>query len=159
MPSERQKPTDDVATSVALALGKDAARRAVDGLLTSDEDPREKPANSKSRRNKLIVYGILALLVLIGIAGMMLRFWPWFLLLGVIGFVGLYGWSRLRKRFARKAANAADTVTAKAEPTLRVEAARIDAEEREAQARAEASALAESEIEDELAAMKARLEK
>jgi len=159
--SEHQKPTDDIATSVALAMGKDAARRAVDGLLSSDEErAREDGAKSKSRRNKLIVYGILALLVLVGVAGMMLRFWPWFLLLGLIGFVGLYGWSRIRKRFAGRTAPAADMLTEKAETKLRVQApADAQDEVRDAQARAEANALAEREIEDELLAMKARLDK
>lgn len=164
--SERPKRSDDVATEVALALGKDAAKRAVDGLLSSDEErageEAERPGKSKSRRNKLIAYGVVALLVLVGIAGLMLRFWPWFLLLGIVGFVGLYGWSRIRKRFSAKKAEPALRVEESAVAQNQIPAARIDAEEaraREAQAREEARAIEESEIEDELAAMKARLDK
>jgi hypothetical protein len=173
--ADRNKQKDADAAAVALALGRDAAKRAVEDLLSGDEEradeAAERAAASKSRRNKLIVYGVVGLLVLVGLFGMVVSYWQWFLLAGLLAVLGLYGWSRLRKRLrAGSRAKAGDARIESAASQLPMqeqrdasgqrEGARVRAEERarDAQALEEASAVAEREIEDELAAMKARLD-
>jgi hypothetical protein len=176
--ADLKKVTDDLTTNAALAAGKDAARRAVDDLLSTDEEKvakeNERAAASKSRRNKLIAYGAVGLLLLVGIFGMVVSYWQWFFVLGVVGVVGLYAWYRIRQRLAARKSGDGETdesEVAAAEPkaaALRVadeepERVRDEAELRRARlvaerARQQTEALAEQEIEDELAAMKARLE-
>ena len=94
---------------------------------------------------------------------MVASYCQWFLLLGLLGLAGLYGWYRWRKRSKAKQAQA-PTVKAVATPSahkLRVAKDAGEQSERnfDAQAQQQAQAMAEGEIEDELAAMKARLDK
>lgn len=186
--SDLKNIADDITTKAALAAGKDAAERALEGLLTSDDEKAQKEAKraaaSKTRRFKLIAFGVVGLLLVVGLLGLFLSYWQWFLLAGVLGLGGLYGWYRVRKVLrARKKEAQPEALEAKAEheaAELRVEEAdepaprdreelaeearRRAAELREqrahdAQAREEAQAIEEQQIDDELAAMKARLKK
>lgn len=182
--ADLDKLTDDLTTKAALAAGKNAAKRAVESLLSSDEEKAkqeaERAAKSKSGRNKLIAYGVVGLLILVGLFGMLVSYWQWFLLLGLLSAGGLYGWYRLRKRFRAKKdgdSEANEAAAKRGTSQLRVsddesdnathdrQQARVrpqDLAEQRAQqaaAREQASAVEEREIEDELAAMKARLDK
>lgn len=174
--ADLKKAADDAATRAMIAAGKDAAKRAVEDLLTSDEERAAKQAEqaptSKARLWKIIGIGVLSLLVVVGVVGMLLTYWHWFLLAGVLGLGGLYGWSRLKKRLSAgkepkeveaKQVEAARAPVATAAEGLRIkeEAPRDEAEERARNARAlaEARAAQEQEVDEELAAMKARLKK
>lgn len=189
---ERQRGTDDVvaelAAKAAVAAGKDAATRAARGLL-GDDDAGKTDATSKARKWKLIAGAVLALCVVLGLIGLVLNYWLWFLAAGVIGLAGLFGYWRLRAKLAarREAKGLPETAVdasaakamASAESVAKPAARRVDAEgaadaerraeaarearrleaERDARARAEAEATREQEVDDELAAMKARLGK
>jgi hypothetical protein len=159
------KLVDKLTTKAALAAGKDA----VDDLLSSDDEKAQKEteraAEAKSKRQKRIAYAVVGLLIVIGVLGLMLSYWHWFLLAGLAGLAGIYGWRRLQARFADDAddeAEANDASILKVRVSDANDApAEHDAEERARDARAtkEARAIDEQEIDDELAAMKARLDK
>jgi hypothetical protein len=171
--TDLKKLADDATTKAVIAVGRDAAKRAVDGLLSGDDasvpEP-EKAEASKSKRWKLIAMGVLGLFLVVGLIGLLLSYWYWFLGAGVLGVAGLIGYSRLRSRIAKRslpkeAAKDEDV----AAPPVRIskaadpEPVRPSAEERRAEvesrarALAEAQAVREQEVDEELAAMKARL--
>ena len=169
---------EGVATKASIAAGKDAAKRALDDLLLSDEEKAERAAvetrDSKGRRWKLVAIAVLGLFLIVGVIGLVLNYWQWFLAAGVLGLVGLYAWWRMRRRLGKKAEPAVETVaparvaTESPKERLRApdpaEAAEAQArakEAREARAKelAEARAQSEAEVDEELAAMKARLKK
>jgi hypothetical protein len=182
--ADLKRATDELATQAALAAGRDAAKRLAGGLLSEDEasapKDAERPAASKSRRNKLIAYGVFGLLIVFGVLGLVVSYWHWFLLLGALGLGGLYGWYRIRKRFASKD-KPGETQASKAKPRVTGARAREDEGEEsgptaqalerkrvelpraepalDAAAREKAQAVEQQEIEDELAALKARLNK
>ncbi len=178
--SDLKKVTDELAAKAALAAGKDAAKRAVADLFESDEDKTKKEAErseaSKKKRTKYIAYAVVALLLVLGLVGLVLSYWQYFLLAGLLGVAGLYGYWRLRKRLRasgeepeqeEKAAPVANKIEKKAEPAP--EPTRIDTEAlrreqaekraREARALEEARAVEAQAIDDELAAMKAKLKR
>jgi hypothetical protein len=163
--SDLDKARDELAARALLAAGKDGARRLA-ARVAPDDDEADAPegkatAPAKSRRNKLLVIGAFALLVLVGLLGLVVSYWHWFLLVGLAGLVGLYGWSRLRGRLRTPPGAAAAAVAEpRAKVPQRVEradrapvraAAPTDTPERE-QAR-------EQELDEELAALKARVKK
>src|SRR5436190_12003026 len=100
--ADRKNLGEDAATVALLAAGKDAAKRAALDLLSTDEERAAKQAEdaraSKQRRWKLLGGGVLVLCVIIGVIGMLVSYWQWFLLAGVLGLGGMFGWWRLRKR-------------------------------------------------------------
>ncbi len=164
---------DDPTTQAAIAVGRDAAKRAVDELLSGDDasvPQTEKAEASKSRRWKLIAMGVLGLFLVVGLIGLLLSYWYWFLGAGVLGVAGLVGYSRLKSRIAKRSLPKEEPkVEAIAAPSVRVskvadaepapssaEARRAEVESR-ARALAEAQAVREQEVDEELAAMKARL--
>lgn len=175
--ADLDKLSDELTSKAAAAAGRRAAKRAIDDLLSTDEDRAEREAErattSKSRRNKLILYGVIGLLLVVGTIGMVLNYWHWFILAGLFGVAGLYAWRAISKRRAAKSvpeavrveappaeapvaeAKVEEDVEAKRERMLAMQRER----EREASARAEADAVEQQEIDDELAAMKARLRK
>jgi hypothetical protein len=188
---DRDRGTDDVvaelAAKAAVAAGKDAASRAARGLL-GDADADRSEASSSSRKWKLIAGAVLALCVVLGLIGLVLNYWLWFLAAGVFGLAGLFGYWRLRSRLAARrearglaqpgvvattkavasAELAAKGPLGRAEPVddadtrsraqAEREARRIEAK-RDARARAEAEAVKEQEVDEELAELKARLGK
>ncbi len=189
---ERQRGTDDVvaelAAKAAVAAGKDAATKAARGLLG---DEAKDEAGRRARKWKLVAGLVLALCVVLGLIGLVLNYWLWFLGAGVLGLAGLFGYWRLRAKLAARreakgipeaaveASAGATRAMASAEGVAKPAARRVDAEgaadaerraeaarearrleaERDARARAEAEATREQEVDDELAAMKARLGK
>jgi Flp pilus assembly protein TadB len=143
---ERKKVVDDLTAKAVSAAGRNAARRALDDLVSSDEGRAERAVDSKRRRRKLIAYAIVGLLLVLGILGLVVSYWQWFILAGVVGLVGIYGWYLLRKRLRpkpdRKLLPAPKAQLPPAEP-----------------ARDRALSADRQDVEAELAALKARLEK
>ncbi len=175
--SEFERLAQEATAKAALAAGKDAAKRAVDELLTGEQAKVEKAedaAPSKGRRYKTIALVVLALCLVVGLIGLLLSYWYWFLAAGVVGLAGLIGYSRLKSRLAkakpsddRKVEPAAEKAPAlertRTPPDAEAVRAALEAKRAEAAARqralAEAEAMREQEVDEELAAMKARLKK
>ncbi len=164
--SDLDRLREEAATKAALAVGRDAAKRAVDQLLSGEDSAvstEDAAADSKSRRWKIIASVVLGVCLLVGVLGLLLNYWLYFLAAGLLGVGGLIGWSRLKKRVgARKIAN--DTKTSAKERTPLIEPVRVRLEAPPAAPAApdaleEAHAMREQEVDDELAAMKARLKR
>ena len=167
-----KKLAEDATARAALAAGKDAAKRAVDGLLSEGSEANAQSAEAKkTRRWKLIAISILSVCVIVGFIGLLLNYWYWFLAIGLLGIAGLYARHRLRRRLAEKPAAPATAVTEPVakkriaanpigsdSPSADLENARAIATAR-SKAQVEARAIAEQEVDEELAAMKARLKK
>ena len=175
--SDLDRLTREATTKAVIGVGRDAAKRAADKLL-ADEDAVAsdgKPADSKSRRWKLIALVVLGLFLLVGLVGLLLNYWFYFLAAGLLGVGGLVGWSRLKKRIgARKPSKDRKEIAEEDSPapeSVRIRLAPRDAApaapstrtradaDADAQALAEARATREHEVDDELAAMKARLKR
>lgn len=121
---------DEAAARAALAAGKGVAKRALEDLLSSDEDraakEAERAAVAKRRRTKLYVYGVIGALLVVGLVGMVIGYWQYFLLLGLLGVGGIYGryrlraWQKARAKAKGDASSAPSTAlveeTARAEP-------------------------------------------
>ena len=174
----------EILARAALAAGKDAAKRKLDEVL-GEESPDAKATkdapSSKSRRWKIAIIAVLVLALGIGVIGLMISYWQWFLAAGFLGLAGLYGYYRWRRRKRDAKAEAKTEVEAEAAPRAAKEApkARVVPEEdqdavalqalerekaareraRQAEAAREARAQVEAEVDEELAAMKARLKK
>ncbi len=174
--AERKRISDDLATQAALAAGKNAAKRAVEDLLSTDEEKAqqeaEDAAKAKRRRTKLIIYAVVGLLIVLGVVGLVINYWQWFILAGVVGLLALFGYSRLRKRFASKKESREEPaqLSAKAgvkelpphegsdENSRHERAEQIrEARARQALARRKAREAEEQEVDEELAALKARM--
>ncbi len=170
----------EILARAALAAGKDAAKRKLDEVLGDEAPEKDAPKDeksSKSRRWKIAIIAVLVLALGIGLVGLMISYWQWFLAAGVVGLAALYGYYRWRRRkrdTETEAEAEAPARAAKEEPKARVapledqdevalralereKAARERA--RQAEAAREARAQMEQEVDDELAAMKARLKK
>jgi hypothetical protein len=180
----------ELVAKAAVSAGRDAASRAARQLIGDDEADASE-ATTKSRKWKIIAAVVLALCLVLGLIGLVLNYWLWFLAAGVLGLAGLFGYWRLRAKLAARreakgipeaaveASAGAARAMASAEGVAKPAARRVDAEgaaeaerraeaarearrleaERDARARAEAEATREQEVDDELAAMKARLGK
>ena len=157
-----KKSAEEITARAAFGAAKEAAERALDDALLSEEERATRDAEEaqvKSRRRKrrlaLIVVGVL---IVLGVIGLVLRYWYWFLLLGVVGLLALYGRHRFRKwRGARKEGKAViETTGTEAPPSVRVE-------EPAPAPRTPPRRLPAPEpgpsIEDELAELKARVKK
>jgi hypothetical protein len=173
--SELERLADEAATKAAVAVGRDAAKRAVSQLLQGETPaaPDSEGTTPKARRWKLLAFVLLGLCLFVGVVGMVLNYWVWFLGAGVLGFGALYGWWRLRKRLALRspaATPAAESASAAQRLRVSPEAAAPEptqptAAERRAElvsrarALAEARAADEQQVEEELAALKSRMKK
>ena len=164
--ADRKNLGEDAATAALLAAGKDAAKRAALDLLSTDEERAAKQAEdaraSKQRRWKLIGGGVLVLCVIIGVIGMLVSYWQWFLLAGVLGLGGMFGWWRLRKRLGARRTKQPEP--ARVEKTAEQPREKREARPRQVEEDDAARALAEAEaetqsVEEELASMKARLDR
>lgn len=149
-----KKAAGQLSSKAAFAAARDAAGRAIEDALSTDEEragrKAEQAAIAKRKRIKWIVLGAVALLVLLGVIGMVLDYWQWFLVLGLVGLAGLYGryrWRRYRSERRKPEASRVQADQGKLEPRERPAVAR------------EASAAPDTSIEDELAALKARVKK
>jgi len=158
--ADLKRAAEEAAAKAVVAAGKDAAKQAARELLSPAGQDAEA---GKKRRTKIIVMAVLGLCVLVGVVGVALSYWHWFLLIGMLGLGGLYArWRWQRRRAAKLEApaklEAAEPRAAEARVAKRVQAVERDPEA-EARARAEAAAADEAAVEDELAAMKARLKR
>jgi Flp pilus assembly protein TadB len=159
--AERKRLVEDAAARALVAAGKDAAKRAADDLLSSEDERSSEELERKgsSKRWKLIGIGLLALFLVVGVIGMVMSYWPWFLLAGVVGLAGAVGWRRLSKRRAAKRAPR-PTLEARIEPekaaALRPRVVVAD-EPQEAEKRVARELEEAQAVDEELAAMKARL--
>jgi Flp pilus assembly protein TadB len=135
-----------LATKATLRAARDAASKALeDALLTDEERAQRKVADAaaaKRKRQKVIVFSVVGLLLVLGIVGLVISYWHWFLLAGLVGLVALYGRYRWRKRRGEKP-NPPRKV---ASPVARVAI--------------ESAAIADdTDVEDELRALKARVKR
>ncbi len=162
MSDDLKRVADDLKTDAMLAAGKSVTKRALAGLVSSDEERAEEAAVKKRKRTKLLIFGIIGLFVVLGVIGMVVNYWQWFLLAGLVGLAMLYGryrWRKRRERVDAPAPNAAadaEPPVAKLppeapNPALEKEQRAREAAAREAQTQAEAQA-----IDEELAALKQR---
>ena len=97
---------DDLRAKAAFAVAKHAVERALDDAMLSDEERAKRRAEetslARSKRNKRIALGVIGALLLIGLVGLMLNYWYWALLLGVVGAAGWYARRRWRARAASR---------------------------------------------------------
>lgn len=150
-----KRASEELTARAAFSAAKQAAERALEDALSSDEERAQRKAEqaalAKRKRTKLIVLGVVGFLLVLGVIGMVLSYWHWFLLLGLVGLLALYGRHRWRARRAEKQETAAEVSTkpSAVEPPARV-ARRAAPEPPEDDGQA---------IEDELARLKSRLDK
>jgi Flp pilus assembly protein TadB len=153
-----RKVAQDLATKSALAAGTSAAKRAIEDLMSTDQErarmDAERAAHAKRRRTKRIAFGLVGLLLVLGAIGLLLSYWHWFLLLGLLGLVAFYGRYRWRNR--RKGQPARLAARAK-HGSLQESSERARA--RDASAREAAGANEAQSIDDELARLKSRFGK
>lgn len=163
--ADPKKVVDDLTAKAALGAGRDAARRAIEDLLSTDEEKEqreaERAAESKRRRKKLIAWVVVGAILAIGLVGMMIHYWQWFILLGLLGLGGLYGWHRLRKRFRQR-----ERAEDEQRPALEAKKVRLPEAEpprvepvRQAAQREQTRVAERQEVDEELAELKARLKK
>ena len=169
--SDLERLTNEAAAKAALSVGKDAAKQAVNRLLDGDTPPSEPKKAPSSRKWKVIALAVLGLCLFLGLVGMVLNYWVWFFGAGVVGLAGVYGYWKLRKRLAQPKAAVAESREAPqarlrvASPAEEPKLAEPSPEQRRAEAQARARALAEAkaqqeqQVEDGLAALKARMKK
>lgn len=148
--SDLEKATRELGTRAAFAAAKNAAERALDEALLSDEERAERRAEqdalARRKRTKRIAQVAIGSLLVVGLVGLMIHYWYWALLLGVVGALGVYARHRWRKRKRKK-----------------LEAPRVRAEPVEAPVQARIAPPAASveepdaSIEEDLAALKARI--
>ncbi len=169
--SDLKDVTDDLTSQAAIAAGRSAAKRAIENVLSSDEERAEKEAEqtalAKRRRTKLVVYSVVGLLLVLGVVGMVLSYWQWFFLLGLIMLGALYGRYRWRKSRARGSDEDTEAIAGEKQPAKTRVAPSLpekrvsDEESKRARtaAAAEQAAADDLEIEREMAELKARLKK
>jgi hypothetical protein len=161
-----KKAAEELGAKAAFAKAKQAAERAIQDALMSDEErakaEAERAALAKRKRNKTIAFAIVGVLLVLGAIGMVLSYWQWFFLAGLVGLAGLYARHRWRKSRRAKREKAAEEPVApkqerapaklrvKPEPEPRAPAAPVVDE---------SSKETKQAIEDELAALKARVQK
>ena len=146
--------TDDLRAKAAFAVAKHAVERALDDAMLSDEDRAKRRADeaglARSKRNKRIAVGVVGVLLLIGVIGLMLNYWYWALLLGLVGAGAWYARSRWR---ARRASRKKKIEPA---PPREAPARKVRVEPRPAAPLPEPS---DESIEDDLAELKARMKR
>jgi hypothetical protein len=150
------KPGRELATRVALAAGRDAARAALDDLLLSDaEKAARAAARTSAVRKKILVAVVVATVVGIGVIALLQLFatlWLWavgaVVVAGVIGVLALVMKPRLdalRRRLTERRA-AADAASAALQEEQRQQRALADA--------ARARVAAQRAVDDELERLK-----
>ena len=159
--ADTNKLLDDATANALLTAGKHAAERAARDLLSTDEERAARQAEearaTKKRRWKLVAMGVLGLCVVIGVIGMLLSYWHWFLLLGLAGIASLLGWRWLGRRMAARKERAAKRI-APPSSELAQKAIAAPPEARKATDALAEAELSEEEVEEELAALKARVQ-
>jgi hypothetical protein len=152
-----EKLTDDVRAKAAFAVAKHAVERALDDAMLSDEDRAKKRAEetslARSKRNKRIAIGVIGGLLVIGVIGLMINYWYWALLLGLVGAAGWYARRRWRARSTSR--KKPDEPVAKAKAPSEAPARKVRVEP--PPARIEEPS--DESIDDDLAALKARMKR
>lgn len=149
--SDLKKAAEELGATAALSQAKRAAGRALEDAFSTDEEREAREAREaeeqKKKRRKLLLYGVVGLFLVLGAVGLVLNYWQYFLLAGVVGLLGLYGRHRWRKRRAPKQSPAASKkAPERLAPKARVQPA-INALE------------PDRSVDDELAELKSRLQK
>ncbi len=153
--SDLKKAANELSAKAAFNAAKDRAERAIQDALSTEEEraqrKAEREALAKKKRTKWIILGVIGLVLLIGIVGMALRYWHWFLFAGLVAVAALYGRYRWRKfRSAQKKEPVAPRV---------VETEVVEERREEPPLVQQTSTEPDTSIEDELAALKARVKK
>ena len=155
-----KKATDELTTKAVFAAAKDKAERALEDALSTDEERATRKAveeaAAKKKRTKLLVMGAVGLLLVLGAIGLVIHYWHWFLLAGLLGAAALYARHRWQKsRAERKVRVEAPAKAASEEPRVAKPVPRVEA----ARKATPAPAVDEASVEEELAALKAKLDK
>jgi Flp pilus assembly protein TadB len=156
--SDLKKSARELGAKAAFDAARDTAKRALDDAMATEEEraarKAREDARTKRRRTQRLVLVLLGLLIVLGLIGLALRYWYWLLLLGLLGIAALYGRHRWRKRRAARRERMP-------EPSARLGPSRKEpsALPEPRRARDEPEQPAGSSVEDELAALKARLDK
>ncbi|MBK7580719.1 MAG: hypothetical protein IPI67_10985 [Myxococcales bacterium] len=168
--ADLKRAADELTAKAAFDAAKKAAERALDDALSTDEEraarKAEEAALAKKKRTKLIAMSVVGLLLVLGVIGMVVNYWQWFFLLGLVGLLALYGRHRWRTRGDTKP-DVAPPVVSAASKKQRAPAPRRVSEgasaraparpERDVEEKTATRELDEAAIEDELAELKARL--
>lgn len=156
---------EDPRAKAAFAVAKHAVERALDDAMLSDEERAkrraEETALARGNRNKRIAQIVIGGLIVIGLIGLILNYWYWALLLGVVGAGGWYLRRRWRARRAerkKEPKQATRSRDAKPEPAALREAPARKRVKIEEPARAPAEVSDES-IDEDLAELKARMKR
>ncbi len=149
--SDLKKAAEELGASAALSHAKRAAGRALEDVLSTDEEraareAREAEAQQKKRR-KLIAFAVVGLLLVLGVVGLVLSYWQYFLLAGLVGLMALYGRYRWRKRRARSP-SPAPAVSETEPPAVKARVASVTR-----------PSAPDPSVDDELAELKSRLRK
>ena len=148
---------DDPRAKAAFAVAKHAVERALDDAMLSDEErakrSAEEAALARGNRNKRIAQIVIGGLILIGLIGLILNYWYWALLLGLVGAGGWY----LRRRW--RARKKTKPEKSKPEPAALREAPARKRVKIEPKPEPEAAEIPEESIDEDLAELKARLKR
>jgi len=160
--ADLKKAANELGARAAFEAAKDAAERALDDALSTEEELAARKLKeaelARRKRKKMLAFGIVGLLLVLGVIGMVVHYWQWFFLLGLLGVAGLYGRYRFRKWRAQKQESKEEPKKARVEePPAKKE---LVAPTRPARvAERPVAEEPDTSIEDELAALKSRLEK
>jgi len=153
----------DFKTRAAIEAGKDAAKRLYEDLtLTDEEKARREEERAVARRKlkwKLIAGAVVAVVVVIALMALLAKFWLWLVALAILGVLGLAAYFYVRPKLGGvKVREVQPAPEPAALPQAIPPSTRDDSEARERSARAarEQAEARERQIDDELAALKAK---
>lgn len=158
--ADLDKDAAELTTKATFRAARDAASKAIDDALLTDEERAQRKAvevaDAKRKRSKTIAIGVVGLLLVLGIIGLVVSYWQWFLLAGLVGLGALYARYRWRKRRGEKKLRVSDASSAtRSAPPRKA----VSPPARVAPAPEPMTQKDEQSIEEELAALKARVKK
>ena len=149
----------DFKTRAAIEAGKDAAKRLYEDLTLSDEEKARREVERAAARRKwkwkLIAGAVVAIVVVITLMALLAKFWLWLVGLAILAVLGLAAYFYVRPKLSGVKVREVQPAPS---PAALPEAVADDTEARESAARAarEQTAARERQIDDELAALKAK---